>query len=222
MVGIMRSNIICFFGPDGAGKTTISKYLNAYLHYQGIRSKRMWIRGTHSLASILAKILSNFNVYKGPCNPYYRICIPSKMKPLWLWLEFISVLPVILIRLAIPKLFRRYIIAERSLIDFLIWLIVTLRQNSIIKSSISKIILSLEYSLCDKIIYIYADIDVLLHRRKNSGDKLLIPLIFNIYNNISKIPNILYINTSNKPIIESVQEILKLMGVNHDYFQRNL
>jgi len=207
--------LLCLFGVDGAGKTTLARYIATYLRIQGFYATTVWMRGTHTIASVLARFLACFSVFRGSCNPYYKICIPSSMKQLWLWIEFISILPIILLRFVVSKLLDRVVIAERSLIDFLAWLIVTLRWSRIIRSFIGKSIISLQLSLCDRAIYVRADLDNLLARRKGCSEKRLIPIQLQIYDAIAKALQTPCINTSRKTVNESVREILEIIGVGY-------
>ena len=57
--------IIYFFGPDGAGKSTLAKKLAWEIHKRGHKTKLSWMRGSHTIASLLAKILSRSDFFKG-------------------------------------------------------------------------------------------------------------------------------------------------------------
>lgn len=205
-------SLISLFGPDGSGKTTIARKIATYLRAHGVDVAVVWMRGTHTLASILAKFLARFQAFQGPCNPYYRICIPSKMKRLWTWIEFASILPIILTRFAFPKLLWRVVIAERSFIDFLVWLIITLRNHDVAKSFCWKAALSLASSLSDEMLYIRADPEVLAARRKGSREGYLIPLQLQIYDTLAEILKAPCIDTSRKPVDETLKEALKKIG----------
>ena len=51
----------------------------------------------HTLASLLARFLYKFAFFRGFDNPYYGISIPDSAKRIWQLVEFISVLPILLI-----------------------------------------------------------------------------------------------------------------------------
>ncbi|MEM3715141.1 MAG: hypothetical protein QXF82_09365, partial [Nitrososphaeria archaeon] len=72
-----------FFGPDGSGKSTLARLLRSYLYSQGVYAYISWFRGTHLFASVLARFFSRFTSFRGYGNPYYRIVVPSKLRPLW-------------------------------------------------------------------------------------------------------------------------------------------
>jgi len=209
-------SMVCLFGADGSGKTTLSKHVASYLNGSGVSATVVWMRGTHTLASILARFLNHFNTFRGPCNPYYSICVPPRLGRLWVWVEFLSILPVILSRFILPKFSRDVVIAERSLIDFLIWLIITLRWGGVVRSFVGKVISSLTYSLCDELIYVRADLSTLMSRRRGSGEERLIPAELGVYDAIAEALNAKCVDTSGKPVYESVKEVLSLVGVSDE------
>ena len=120
----MTMLLICFFGPDGSGKTSIAQRLTAIL-CRDSRTKRAWLRGTHTFASILARLLKKFRTFQGNDNPYYGLRIPPKLRHLWQLLELISIIPVWLWRFAIPKFLGYTVIGERGLLDFIVWVSIT-------------------------------------------------------------------------------------------------
>lgn len=204
--------MICLFGADGSGKTSIARHLAKYLRGQGMDTGIAWLRGSHTLASILAKFLSRFKVFRGLCNPYYHICIPSSMRKLWVFIEFISTLPIIILRFIAPKLLGQFVVAERCPIDFLVWLLITLRDQGVLHSFWGKATFSLALSICDKIIYVRADREVLLSRRKGFEEEYLIPVQLHIYDRLAELLDTQYIDTTNKTIAESLSEALKIIG----------
>jgi len=65
--------LICLFGSDGSGKTTLAKALARELEDHGFNVRISWMRGTHTLASPLARFLSRFTLFRESDNPYYGI-----------------------------------------------------------------------------------------------------------------------------------------------------
>lgn len=204
---------VCFFGPDGSGKSTVARGLFYVFQGRGFRVRVVWMRGSHTLASLLARLLSRFQVFRGVCNPYYRVCIPGRLKPLWVWIEFFSALPVVLLRFVLPGLAGYTVIGERSLLDFLVWLIVTLRDPCIPRSLPGKAILSIAYSLSDNPIYIYADLQTLLARRRGSVETPLIPVQLRVYGKLAETLRTPALNTSSHTVAESVKKILRILNL---------
>ena len=134
---------MCFFGPDGSSKTTLAKALVRELEDRGFNVRILWMRGTHTLASLLARLLSKFSSFRGFDNPYYGISIPKNVKRIWQLIEFVSVLPVLLIRFILPRLLGYIVIAERYLPDFLVWVMLTTRDIGYLRSLEAKFILAL-------------------------------------------------------------------------------
>ena len=203
---------LCLFGIDGSGKSTLARRIAIFLHMQSFCSAIIWMRGTHTVASVLARILAHFPAFRGPCNPYYKICVPSKMRRLWLWVEFVSVLPVIFLRFVVPKLSGRVVVAERSFVDFLVWLVVTLRWSGVVGSFVGRSIVSLMFSLCDRVVYIRADLDTLVARRRGSPEERLIPVQLRIYDAVARAIGAPCVDTSRKSVGESVRELLEIIS----------
>jgi len=72
--------IIYFFRADGSGKTTLARILAKRLKENGLRVRISWMRGSHTLASLVARLLSRFNVFMGCDNPYYKMNIPRSLQ----------------------------------------------------------------------------------------------------------------------------------------------
>ena len=156
----MKKEYITFSGADGSGKTTASKLLLWYL------SKHTnvcvhWFRGSHLFASVLAKFLHNFKSFRGSCNPYYRICVPEKLKRVWVFLELASVLPHLFARFLLMRVCR-VVVCDRGLLDFVVWLVATLDALWILSTLIGRFLIRLVSR--ENIVYLYADVDTLAGR----------------------------------------------------------
>lgn len=199
---------ICFLGVDGSGKSTLARYYSLNLSSKGLKTRIVWIRGSHTITSILARFLSRFRALQGPCNPYYNICIPPSLKVLWLWLEFASILPLVFTRFILPRLNNRIIIAERGLLDFLVWLILTIRCQRVLSSIVGRVVLSLSRRVCGCLVYVRADLDVLLDRRRGFPEAWSIPLQLAVYDRIAGALGAPVIDTSNTTPVEATRRLL--------------
>ena len=198
--------IIHLFGPDGSGKSTLAKFFRSYMSSHGVYVHVSWFRGSHLFASVLARLLSSFTSLKGYGNPYYKITVPLKLRSLWVLIEFFSLLPHYLLRrfLSIFHL----VIGDRGLLDFLVWIIVTLDYPEFLSNIIGDFLARLATK--DKNVYVKADFTTL--RRRAAG----VPLSFLVkeiacYNVLAKYYASLIIDTTDKTPKESLHELLKCM-----------
>jgi thymidylate kinase len=157
---ISKKNYIVLSGADGSGKTTTAKLLASYLSIHG-STHIHWFRGSHLLASALAKFLSRFSSLRGFCNPYYHLCIPRKLRQLWVHIEFWSLIPHVIVRFLL-KQFYKFLICDRGFLDFVTWILVTLNYPSFLNSVYGKFLLKLAFR--EGSIYLYADIETLSKR----------------------------------------------------------
>jgi len=151
---------ITISGADGSGKTTQVRLLRAYLSSRNTVCIH-WFRGSHMLASLLARLLSHFRFFKGYCNPYYRVCIPRSLRGLWIHVEFWSLIPHVLTRFLL-RLFCDILVCDRGLMDFIVWIVVTLDYPSFLSSIYGRFLLRL--ATLEDPIYLYSDIDTLALR----------------------------------------------------------
>ena len=200
--------LICLFGPDGSGKSTLAKALAYFLKKKELRVMISWMRGTHTLASILARLLSKFRTFQGPCNPYYHICIPPNLKTIWIWIEFYSMLPVLFLRFVLPRTLGYLVVAERGLIDFLVWITITTCQPRVLTSIIGRFTMALARKTSTNI-YIRADLKTLQKRRQSSHEASSLSIQLKIYDAIAKTYGIPIVDTSNNSIAESTKQILE-------------
>ena len=146
---VKLGKVIVFSGPDCVGKSTLCKYLTTYLRAKGVECVNTWIRGTHTLASIIAKIFSKFSTFRGVDNPYYGIRIPNKLRKFWQVIEFISIIPHIVHKYLILKKLHNYVISDRGIIDFIVWNILITHDITYINSVITKILVNLNNVFID-------------------------------------------------------------------------
>ena len=200
--------ILYFFGPDGAGKTTLAKGLAQIIRNKNHKVKLSWMRGSHTAASLLAKILSRSNLFKGTENPYYNINIPTKLKSLWQFFEFMSALPVIISRFLIPSLMGYWIIADRYTLDLEVWTCLTTRDPGFIDSPEAKVMTALAKKARVKF-YVKADLETL----RNRAEKLPFPEEqIRLYDTLAQTVRATIIDTTNKSADDSLQEVLNVLA----------
>jgi len=204
---------IYFFGPDGSGKTTLARMLVRFLTSKGMPVRVSWMRGTHTLASLIARFLAKFNTFHGDDNPYFMIRIPRKMLRLWYFLEFVSILPIVIQRFIIPSLMGFFVIAERCLVDFIVWLIITTKNIKALNSLCIKPILYylLKTARNHTFVYITADIQTLMVRSNESYRSLLMQVA--LYNVLGKYIGACVVNTTNKNINESLRDLVRCVHI---------
>jgi len=204
--------LICFFGPDGSGKTTLAKALARELEGRSFNVRISWMRGTHMLAFMLAKFLFKFATFRGLDNPYYGISISSRMKKLWQLIEFVSALPILLVRFMLPSFLGYTVIAERYIPDFLVWVVITTDDPSYLSSISARFLLALALRAKVKI-YVKADLQKLIERRKDMDPSFIMKqLIF--YEKLAKSIGSFTLDTTNKNVDESLNILLAFLDKN--------
>ncbi len=115
-------NLVHFYGPDGAGKTTQVKLVLNYYRNQGFKVRKYWTRSPHTFAFFLWKFLVHIGFYRAVVNVFdVQVKTPAIqnsafLKRVWSLIDFFSVLPLIMQAQLFQK--RGYtLIAERYLLD---------------------------------------------------------------------------------------------------------
>ena len=204
--------LIYLFGPDGSGKTTLVKALARELEDGGFKVRISWMRGTHTLASLLARFLSRFTVFKGSDNPYYGISIPNSMKRLFQIIEFVSVLPILLFRFMLPRFLGYVVVAERHLPDFLVWVSLTTRDIGYLRSLEAKFMLALSMK-ADVKVYVTASETELVRRRSGEVNHEFLRKQLKLYDNMAKLIRAYKIDTTERGVEETLGYLLNLINL---------
>jgi hypothetical protein len=191
-------------GADGSGKTA-TRFLALYFPRFGSACVH-WFRGSHLLVSVLARFLHWFRSFRGSCNPYYRICVPERLKRVWVFLEFVSILPHLYTRLLLGRICR-VVVCERGLLDFLVWLVVTLDASWVLRSVIGRLLLGLVSR--ENVVYLYADLDTLAKR--TDAPRGFIAKELAVYSVLAKYFARCFINTGRIKPVRVVAEVLKCL-----------
>ena len=192
-------------GADGSGKTTTTKLLLlCFSRYDDVCVH--WFRGSHSFVSVLARFLHRFRSFRGSCNPYYYICIPEKLKRVWVFLELVSALPHLFARFLLKKVCR-VVVCDRGLFDFLIWLVVTLNALWILNTLIGRFLLALVSR--ENIVYLYADAGTLAGRA--DAPREFVAKELTIYSVLAKYFAKCSIDTGRNGPVRVVAEVLKCL-----------
>lgn len=200
--------ILYFFGPDGSGKSTLTRALSQKLNERGCKVKLSWMRGSHTLTSVMANFLSRFELFKGTENPYFNIKIPKKMKSFWQFLEFLSALPVIFFRFIFPSSMGYWILADRYTLDLVVWICLTTDDPEFLKKFLAKILISLSSKTRAKF-YVFANIEDL---NKRTTDKIWFPSEqLMLYRKLAKAIDAQVINTSIKSVNESIEQVMQII-----------
>jgi GTPase SAR1 family protein len=157
--------LIVVFGPDGAGKTTLSKLLIAKLRERGYDAVYLKMRVHHLFMYLILRLLQHVGVVPRSHSPRIldfalrRIFGKSAIYPL---LETVNILIWYIIRVGPLLALNKTIVADRFSPDAIVSL-------SIISDKLNKTIIKLLLSLCKDSygIYIYATPDLILKRKKD-------------------------------------------------------
>jgi energy-coupling factor transporter ATP-binding protein EcfA2 len=158
--GVPTRVFVVLSGADGSGKTTAARLLASLVSLRGPACTH-WLRGSHLLASLLARFLSRFGAFRGGCNPYYGICVPRRLRGVWLLVEFWSFVPHLLARSLLRRLCA-FLVCDRGSLDFLVWLVSTLNFPSLLRGVCGGFLLRLARG--EGPVYLYADLGTLAGR----------------------------------------------------------
>jgi hypothetical protein len=197
-------------GADGSGKTTVVRFLASYFSRHGSTCVH-WFRGSHLLASLLYRLLSRFSSFRGVCNPYYGVCVPGKLRPLWVHVEFWSLIPHVIVRLILRR-FCRVLVCDRGFMDFIVWVVVTLGHPSFLSSTYGRFLVRL--TALEGPVYLYADVGTLAGRADVPRSFIARELV--AYNMLARYTSRCSIDTGRRSPQAVVKEILSCVETTED------
>jgi len=214
---LVRSNgrLVVFFGPDGSGKTTQAKLLTSYFIKRGYKVKQVWIRSNHSLAALVSKIfiiLGYFRIAFSPDGDAYKIFdirFLPKLKKIWCFLEFLSVLPWILFKVNFPLLLGYVVIADRYLVDTVVTIAYSFTDTNFISGFIAKVLLRM---IPHNSFFIHLDANTKIILRRRNVERIqrdFIEFQKKWYTLFALSFGALSINTSNKKVYNTFNEIIE-------------
>jgi energy-coupling factor transporter ATP-binding protein EcfA2 len=169
----MRYNrFVIFTGVDGSGKTTLAKLLVTYLRKKKGRVLYVWIKSLHLLAYYISRIFEISNRFELIVNPNGMLIKRFYVKGLgsfcavWPFIEFISVLPWVVLKVYLPIFFGYTVITDRYLIDTLITVSTRIGDPNLSRRFLGRLMLKL-IPKDSVVIQLNADLNTILERRKD-------------------------------------------------------
>ena len=187
----------------------MARALKVELVRRGSKAQVSWMRGTHTFASLLARMMARFPSLAGGDNPYYHITIPRGLLPVWQFVEFVSMLPLLLVRFLFPSVLGTFVIAERYIPDFIVWVTLTTNDPAYPRSFGAKFLLSLLRRTRIKV-YITAEYAELLNRR-NDVDPSFLRRQLDLYEKLARYMGASRVDTTWTNVGESAQALIDLM-----------
>jgi thymidylate kinase len=209
--------LISIFGPDGSGKSTQARLLAAYLASRGFKVKVVWIKSFHTLAYVLSRLYQKLSPRSVELNMYGHIirikplCQGKLRRPIWAWIEFISIAPKIFIEVYLPSLVGKTIIAERYLIDSMVSIAYAIDDDKIDSKLITRIFLHL-IPKNSVLIHLDSDYETVRKRRQNLTDpEEFFRFQRRLYDRLSARLGATRINTCEHDIEKTARKIRKLV-----------
>ena len=214
----MMVPFISIFGPDGSGKSTHARILADYLVSKGFDVRIVWIKSFHTLAYVLSKIIEGLSPRSVVRNAQYNVirinsmCCNRFNRLLWSLIEFISIIPLVLLRVYIPLLMGKIVITERYIVDSIASIAYALDNPEFDTGNLANIML---HFIPKEAILIHLDSDyetVKSRRLELTDPKDFFQFQRKIYDKLSKRLNAFRIDTAWRSVEETAFEIRKLVA----------
>lgn len=203
--------VIIFFGCDGSGKSTQATLLMKELAQKGLKVKKVWIRGRHSVAFLISQIFQKLG-YNGFSDNFedddVKLLDSRTLRPKWFWglIEFLSVIPLVINRVYLPMYLGYYIIAERYVVDTIVY------NNYFLGSAFSKYANVLLHMLPRNSLIIHLDAsksDIFARRKINLDLSRFIDFQLASYRKFASQLGALSLNTSTDSVSQTKLRILE-------------
>jgi len=204
--------IIVLTGVDGSGKSVVARELAKHLRRKKVKVRIVWVKSLHTLAYLIYRFYRKFWGIEYIINPrnriveHYTTAWMKRLGTIWGIIEFISVLPWILI-VHLYTFLNYTVICDRFLVDFITTVLLRLRKPLWAwKSIIGRFLIALHR----KIITIHLRISystVLKRRPEIEYNPYELKTLMTLYSMISKYVNayeIINEGSSLKAIVESI------------------
>jgi len=208
--------VICIYGPDGSGKSTICNELVRVLNQKGIKATYRWMRFNHitskvvngigRLTGLSEKVRYNGNVVVG----YHHYNRSSALSWLYIYSTITDLFLVYPFKIVWPMLTGKVIVIDRFIYDILVDLMVDTGIDNLYKKwpiRILKKLLPVD-SAC---FFFEVDIDTIRTRRPDTMHDINYRKKYDLYKNLSKefaldtIDNNLPIEVAVNTILEKIK-----------------
>ena len=157
-------------GIDGSGKTTMARFLTKQLRSEDVKTRYVWIKSLHTLAYLISRIFESrgwHRLVKNPNNTIVsRFELPNSRsaEKIWSIIEFISILPWIIVKVNLAIFFGFTVVSDRYTIDSIISIAMRTRSPSFVESFLGKLLLRMIPKEA-AVIYLDVDLDTVLKRK---------------------------------------------------------
>jgi len=210
---------IYIFGPDGSGKSTHARILASYLRGNGAKVRVVWIKSQHSIAFVLSRFLMRVSPRFVSLNPensiiqIHAISNGSINRLIWALVEFVSVVPWVMLRVYLPLRMGETVIAERYLVDSVISIAYSIKEPRFVRSFVARLMLRF-IPRNGLLIHLDSAYEEILRRRGAKADtEEYIEFQRSAYAMFSKAISALTISTWQQPV-EKTAELIRTYIIN--------
>ncbi len=210
---------ISIFGPDGVGKSTQVKVLVNYFLRGGLEVKVVWIKSRHTLVYFASKMFEKISPKSLVLNPEGTVVRinpinnSSLSRSIWVWMEFISILPCVVLRVYLPLLLGIVVVAERYLIDSIVSIAYSVDDSEFDSSLVARLMMRFipENSV---LIHLDSNYKEIKKRRGNLADsKEFIDFQRSMYSRLSKSFQAAKLDTSETDVETTARTIIEHLNV---------